>query len=51
MNYVYLVYVENPKSGRVKLEKVCANLEVARKWWAKYEKSSFSHIETMEVEE
>ena len=51
MKKVYLVYAENPMSGRATLKKVCANLEVARKWCAKYEEKTFSYIEPMEVSE
>lgn len=45
-SFVYLVYVENPFSGRVQLKKVCESLKLAKKLAKEIEekKDTFTQI-------
>ena len=52
-SFVYLVYVENPFSGRVQLKKVCESLKLAKKLAKEIEekKDTFTQIEIMHLEQ
>lgn len=52
-SFVYLIYVENPFSGRVQLKKVCESLKLAKKLAKKIEekKNTFTQIEIMPLEQ
>lgn len=51
--YVYLVYVENPFTGKVQLKKVCKSLKLAKKWKKQFEEKNdtFAQIEIMPLEQ
>lgn len=53
INYVYLVYVENPFTGKLKLKKVCKGLKLAKKWAKEFEEKNdtFAQIEVMPLEQ
>ncbi|WAX12736.1 hypothetical protein EC99P2_00039 [Enterococcus phage EC99P2] len=50
---VYLVYVENPFSGKVQLKRVCESLKLAEKLAKEFEEiyDTFTQIEVMPLEQ
>lgn len=53
ITHVYLVYVENPFTGRAQLKKVCKSLKLAKKWEKQFEEKNdtFAQIEIMPLEQ